>query len=103
VRERECEITAERIKKIIAAGANVVFMTGGIDDMSLKVGLTFHSHFIHCIDSTDKYLYKGYCSKFLIDIIYPKEKFNTDIFFGCYMRELPVVSLGIKVLKNLNF
>ena len=36
IRERESDITRERIEKILAAGANVVLTTKGIDDMSLK-------------------------------------------------------------------
>ncbi|KAI4965382.1 hypothetical protein ZWY2020_054686 [Hordeum vulgare] len=36
IRERESDITKERIEKILKAGANVVFTTKGIDDMSLK-------------------------------------------------------------------
>jgi len=33
---RESEITLERIRKILAAGANVVLTTKGIDDLALK-------------------------------------------------------------------
>lgn len=33
---RESDITKERIQKILAAGANVILTTGGIDDMCLK-------------------------------------------------------------------
>ena len=33
---REYDITKERIGKILAAGANVVLTTGGIDDLCLK-------------------------------------------------------------------
>ncbi|CAL5219347.1 g1163 [Coccomyxa viridis] len=36
IRERESDITKERIQKILDAGANVVLTTKGIDDMSLK-------------------------------------------------------------------
>jgi hypothetical protein len=36
IRQRESDITRERIEKILAAGANVVLTTKGIDDMSLK-------------------------------------------------------------------
>jgi T-complex protein 1 subunit alpha len=36
IRRREIEITTERIKKILDAGANVVFTTKGIDDLCLK-------------------------------------------------------------------
>jgi len=36
IRERESSITSERIEKILAAGANVILTTKGIDDMSLK-------------------------------------------------------------------
>lgn len=33
---RESDITKERIEKILSAGANVVLVTGGIDDLCLK-------------------------------------------------------------------
>lgn len=36
IRERETTITADRIQMMLRAGANVVFTTKGIDDMSLK-------------------------------------------------------------------
>jgi T-complex protein 1 subunit alpha len=36
IRAREAAITLERIDKILAAGANVVFTTKGIDDLCLK-------------------------------------------------------------------
>ncbi|KAK7091372.1 T-complex protein 1 subunit alpha-like [Littorina saxatilis] len=36
VRQRESDITKERIQKIVSAGANVILTTGGIDDLCLK-------------------------------------------------------------------
>ncbi|XP_033640239.1 T-complex protein 1 subunit alpha-like [Asterias rubens] len=36
IRQRESDITKERIQKIINAGANVILTTGGIDDLCLK-------------------------------------------------------------------
>ncbi|CAN6329350.1 unnamed protein product [Urochloa humidicola] len=36
IRQRESDITKERIEKILKAGANVMLTTKGIDDMSLK-------------------------------------------------------------------
>lgn len=36
IRQREFDITKERVQKILAAGANVVLTTGGIDDLCLK-------------------------------------------------------------------
>lgn len=36
IRDRESDITKERIQKVLASGANVVLTTKGIDDMSLK-------------------------------------------------------------------
>lgn len=33
---RETDITKDRIQKILAAGANVILTTGGIDDLCLK-------------------------------------------------------------------
>ena len=37
VRQREMDITKERVQKILNAGTNVVFLSGGIDDLCLKV------------------------------------------------------------------
>lgn len=36
IRQREADITKERIEKILKTGANVVLTTGGIDDLCLK-------------------------------------------------------------------
>jgi len=36
MRQREFDITKERIQKIVNAGANVILTTGGIDDLCLK-------------------------------------------------------------------
>ncbi|XP_060587689.1 T-complex protein 1 subunit alpha-like [Ruditapes philippinarum] len=36
VRQRESDITKERIEKILSSGANVILTTGGIDDLCLK-------------------------------------------------------------------
>ena len=36
IRNREADITKERIQKILIAGANVVLTTGGIDDLCMK-------------------------------------------------------------------
>jgi len=36
IRDRESDITKERIQKILGSGANVILTTGGIDDLCLK-------------------------------------------------------------------
>merc|ERR1711983_256518 len=36
MRDRESDITKERIQKILASGANVILTTGGIDDLCMK-------------------------------------------------------------------
>ena len=36
IRDREADITKERIQKILNTGANVILTTGGIDDLCLK-------------------------------------------------------------------
>lgn len=36
IRQRESDITKERIQKILSTGANVILTTGGIDDLCLK-------------------------------------------------------------------
>ena len=37
IRNRESDITKDRILKILAVGTNVVLLTGGIDDIYMKV------------------------------------------------------------------
>lgn len=37
IRQRESDITKEKVLKILGAGANVILVTGGIDDLCLKV------------------------------------------------------------------
>ncbi|XP_042319183.1 T-complex protein 1 subunit alpha [Sceloporus undulatus] len=36
IRQREADITKEKIQKILSTGANIILTTGGIDDMCLK-------------------------------------------------------------------
>jgi len=36
IRQRESDITKERIQKILASGANVILLSGGVDDLCLK-------------------------------------------------------------------
>lgn len=36
IRQKESDITKERIQKIIASGANVILLSGGVDDLCLK-------------------------------------------------------------------
>lgn len=36
IRNRELDITKERIKKILSTGVNVILVSGGIDDLCLK-------------------------------------------------------------------
>ncbi|XP_034250566.1 T-complex protein 1 subunit alpha [Thrips palmi] len=36
IRDREADITKERVQKLLAAGANVILCSGGIDDLCLK-------------------------------------------------------------------
>jgi T-complex protein 1 subunit alpha len=36
IRQREADITKERVNKILASGANVILTTGGIDDLNTK-------------------------------------------------------------------
>jgi T-complex protein 1 subunit alpha len=43
IRDRESDITKEKIAKILATGANVVLTTGGIDDMCLKFFVEKHA------------------------------------------------------------
>ncbi|KAF7153211.1 hypothetical protein RHSIM_Rhsim01G0136000 [Rhododendron simsii] len=42
IRQREADMTKERIEKLLKAGANVVLTTKGIDDMALKASLPLY-------------------------------------------------------------
>lgn len=46
IRQRESDITKERIQKILAVGANVILCSGGIDDLCLKVSLFYCVNYI---------------------------------------------------------
>ncbi|KAL9690337.1 hypothetical protein QQ045_010734 [Rhodiola kirilowii] len=45
IRQREADMTKERIEKILKAGANVILTTKGIDDMALKASLMLLIYF----------------------------------------------------------
>ncbi|XLR01261.1 hypothetical protein HN51_056076 [Arachis hypogaea] len=66
IRQREADMTKERIEKLLKAGANVVLTTKGIDDMALKPrimlnyvikksAITFHFHNDVCDKQLDLY------------------------------------------------
>lgn len=42
IRQREWDMTKEKIEKILASGANVILSTGGIDDLCLKVFINYY-------------------------------------------------------------
>lgn len=44
IRQRESDITKEKILKILAVGTNVILCTGGIDDLCLKVSKIDYKH-----------------------------------------------------------
>jgi T-complex protein 1 subunit alpha len=46
IRDREADITKERIMKILNTGANVILTTGGIDDLCLKYFIHPHSFYL---------------------------------------------------------
>lgn len=49
IRQRELDITKERIQKILAVGTNVILCSGGIDDLCLKVRFSYSIYNIHII------------------------------------------------------
>ncbi|KAJ0112070.1 hypothetical protein Patl1_00170 [Pistacia atlantica] len=46
IRQREADMTKERIEKLLKAGANVVLTTKGIDDMALKANCCTYVYFV---------------------------------------------------------
>jgi len=53
IRQRESDITKERIEKILAAGANVILTTQGVDDMCLKYFIEKGAIAVRRIDKSD--------------------------------------------------
>jgi T-complex protein 1 subunit alpha len=53
IRQRELEITRERIQKVLSAGANVVFATKAIDDFALKYFVEAGAIAIRRVDKKD--------------------------------------------------
>ncbi|KAI3652044.1 hypothetical protein MP228_003347 [Amoeboaphelidium protococcarum] len=53
IRKKEADITLERIKKILASGANVVLTTKGIDDMCLKTFVEAGAMAVRRVDKED--------------------------------------------------
>lgn len=53
IRNRELDITKERIQKIIATGVNVVLCTGGVDDLCLKYFVENNAMAVRRVTKTD--------------------------------------------------
>jgi len=53
IRQRELEITRERIQKVLAAGANVVFTSKAIDDFALKYFVEAGAIAVRRVDKKD--------------------------------------------------
>lgn len=53
IRQKEMDITRDRIQKIIASGANAIFCSKGIDDMSLKYFIEAGAIAVRRVDAKD--------------------------------------------------
>ncbi|KAJ0053096.1 hypothetical protein Pint_00164 [Pistacia integerrima] len=51
IRQREADMTKERIEKLLKAGANVVLTTKGIDDMALKAIFFISKNFLYFVEA----------------------------------------------------
>lgn len=64
IRQREMDITKERIQKILEAGANVILTTKGIDDLALKVfNVSFRFVSLRACGSLRKKAQNGMCGR----------------------------------------
>ena len=64
-RDRESDITKERISKILATGANVILTTGGIDDLCLKYFVEAGAMAVRLVTCTLELLYTSHLQRCL--------------------------------------
>lgn len=86
LRQRESDITKERIQKIIATGANVILTTQGIDDMCLKYFVEAGAMAVRRVEKPDLKIIATACGATLVSTLANMEgdeSFEADFLGEC--------------------
>ena len=86
IRQKEMDITKDRIEKIIEKGVNVIFSTQGIDDMSMKYLVDAGVYAVRRVDKKDiKRIAKATGAKLLVTFTGGLDDWETEIFDESYI------------------
>ena len=88
IRQKEMDITKERIEKILAKGVNVIFSTQGIDDMSMKYLVDGGVYAVRRVDKKDiKRISKATGAKLIVTLTSAGigDDWETEAFDESYM------------------
>ena len=86
IRQKEMDITKERIEKILAKGVNVIFTTQGIDDMSMKYLIDAGVYAVRRVDKKDiKRIGKATGAKLLVTLTGGIDEWESEVFDASYI------------------
>lgn len=86
IRQKEMDITKERIGKIIEKGVNVIFTTQGIDDMSMKYLVDAGVYGVRRVDKKDiKRIAKCTGAKLLVTFTAGIDDWDNEVFDESYI------------------
>lgn len=86
IRQKEMDITKERIGKIIEKGVNVIFTTQGIDDMSMKYLVDAGVYAVRRVDKKDvKRIAKSTGAKMLVTFTAGIDDWDNEVFDEAYI------------------
>ena len=81
IRQKEMDITKERIGKILEKGVNVIFTTQGIDDMSMKYLVDAGVYAVRRVDKKDiKRISKSTGAKLLVTFTGSLDDWDNEVF-----------------------
>ena len=86
IRQKEMDITKDRIAKILARGVNVIFTTQGIDDMSMKYLVDAGVYAVRRVDKKDiKRIAKSTGAKLLVTFTGGLDDWDNEVFDESYI------------------
>jgi T-complex protein 1 subunit alpha len=93
IRQKEMDITRDRIKKILDKGVNVIFTTQGIDDMSMKYLVDSGVYGVRRVDKKDiKRIAKSTGARLLVTLTGVGEDWEAEMFDESYIGHADEVS-----------
>lgn len=86
IRQKEMDITKERIEKILEKGVNVIFTTQGIDDMSMKYLIDAGVYAVRRVDKKDiKRIGKATGAKLIVTLTGMGDDWESEMFDQSYI------------------